>query len=208
MRRAIVISILVHLLMAASLMEPLALPTGALRQANGGLPLSVSFKLTSELDNKDTALRGTAMLPIAERPKSAVSPAVAKRKGKVLARQERGEAGVPVPSEADENLAFLAADLEREYRLDLARAARRSPDYPAALAAQGQRGIVRMSISYWSRQGAPSVALEQSSGHWELDQQALKTLALAIGMVPVPPGAQGTNFRMHYALEYRGISRD
>lgn len=206
MRRAIVISVLVHLLILVSLLELPTLPAGESRKANGSLPLSVSFKFAGAIDKRDAPFPGAAP-PTAKQParellaqdKTAVSPAVAKRHGKGPARQKES---LPLPDEAAENLAFLPADLEREYRINLARAARQSRYYPAALVAKGEQGVVRMAILYWRRLGAPSVTLEQSSGYRELDQEALKALALAIGTVPLPAGAQG-DFRMLYTLEYR-----
>lgn len=206
MRRAIVISVLVHLLILASLLEPLSPPAGGLRRANGSAPLTVSFKSSGESGKKDAALRAAATVLAAEQPaRAAIAPlpAVAKRHRAGVARQERRDQGSSVQGEPAESLVALPADLEREYRIDLARAARRSEYYPAALVAKGQQGIVRMSISYWSRSGVPKVTLEQSSGYGELDQEALKTVALAIGKVPLPAGVQGINFRMPYALEYR-----
>ena len=190
MRRAIVISVLVHLLILASLLEPPSPPAGGLRRANGSAPLTVSFKSSGESGKKDAALRAAATVLAAEQPARA-------------ARQERRGQGSSVQGEPAESLVALPADLEREYRIDLARAARRSEYYPAALVAKGQQGIVRMSISYWSRSGVSKVTLEQSSGYGELDQEALKIVALAIGKVPLPAGVQGINFRIPYALEYR-----
>lgn len=110
---------------------------------------------------------------------------------------------LPSTVEVAESSATLPAELEREYRINLAREARLSPYYPAEIVAKGQAGVVRVSISYWGRPGTPSVRLEQSSGYQELDQAALKTVALAISRVPLPAGAQGISFRMPYALEYR-----
>lgn len=206
MRRAIVISILIHLFILANLLEPPSPPAGGLSRANGGSPLAVGFKSPVGIDKKDAAFRGVPMVVATEqpaRPKIAVSPVVAKRRREEVARQEHSDRRSSVRGEPPESLVALPVDLEREYRIDLARAARRSPYYPAALIAKGQHGVVRMGISYWSQSGAPSITLEQSSGYRDLDQEALKTLALAIGTVPLPAEALGINFRMQYALEYR-----
>lgn len=209
MLRAIVISLLIHLLLFVSLFSLPASPPGGLQNA-GDRTLLVGFKPTGEMGKKDAGF-SNAVMPIATLParglpartNNLVSPAAAKGHGEQPVEKERREDGVPHPVEAAENLASLPADMEREYRMSLARAAREFPYYPAASMAKGQQGIVRMSISYWSRLGVPKVALEQSSGYGELDQEALKTVALALGKVPLPAGIQGINFRMPYAVEYR-----
>lgn len=130
------------------------------------------------------------------------SPARVKLHSEEPARRVRGEGRLAPPGEAAENIASLPAEVAREYRINLAREARRSPNYPAEAMAEGQEGMVRMTILYWSRLGRPTVMLERSSGYRELDQAALKTVAFAIARVPLPEGVRGVSFRMPYALEY------
>lgn len=205
MRRAIVISIPFHLLVMASLMELHPLPSGAPKKTRESLALSVALGAADGIDKNGIAFRGDSVNAgrQAARAIPVASPAVAKSHGNEPKSKLRGERSPPNPVEAAENVAFLPADLEREYRISLARAARQSPYSPVGLMLKGQVGIVRMTILYWSRLGRPNVTLEQSSGYRELDREALRTIALAIARVPLPEGVQGGNFRMQYALEYR-----
>lgn len=210
MRRAVVISVLVHLLILVSLVELRLLPNDMLQNISRASPLSVSFRVLGEMGNRDAAHKG-GLLAAEMSPASGVAvqtsmlatPPEQKARSGEKTRKARGESPSSSPVEVAQNAALLPADMEREYRINLAREAHRSRYYPAEIMAKGREGIVRMNILYWSRLGRPTVVLEQSSGYRELDQEALKTLALAIGKVSLPPGAQSINFRMQYALEYR-----
>lgn len=131
------------------------------------------------------------------RPNVSAPPVVVKGHHEKGARGKRKDPDSSVTSEPTESLGALPADLERAYRIDLARAARRSPYYPAALVAKGEQGVVRMSIVHWGSLGPPSVTLEQSSGYRELDQEALKALTHAIRMVSLPAGAHPFPYAIH-----------
>lgn len=214
MRRAIVMSVLFHLLVLASLTELPVWPTGAPLAATRSLPVVVGFRSVAETSQRNAALGNQ---PMAEDVSSVTSrtrmtmpasPVVVKRRAGKSASRVPGVGHWSAPVEVAENLAILPADLEREYRINLAREARRFQDYPAEIMAKGRAGLVRMSIAYSDRLGVPSVRLEKSSGYRELDQVALNTLAHAISRVPLPPGAQGISFRMPYVLEYRLADRE
>lgn len=211
MRRAVVISVLIHLLALVSMFELNPWPTDSPRKEVGGLPLFVSFKQGGDIGqrNPNPAFRPhpmTAEVPPDRRPARMEIPAslaVMKQHAEKRAGTMHGENRLSPPAEVAESVVSLPLELEREYRISLAREARRSPNYPAGSMGKGQEGIVRMTIAYWSRLGRPTVMLEQSSGYRELDQEALQTVAFAIARVPLPEAAQGVSFRMQYALEYR-----
>ena len=209
MRRAIVMSVLFHLLVVVSLVELPVWPTGPGRSTRGRLPLIVVFRSGDDINQRNAVVRNqtitSEVLPVVSpvrTPPRASSVVVMRRAGQHGDRT-LVERRLPNQMEVAESLASLPVELEREYRINLAREARLSPYHPAEIRAKGQAGVVRVSISYWGRPGTPSVRLEHSSGYRELDQAALKTVALAISRVPLPAGAQGARFQMPYALEYR-----
>jgi TonB family protein len=209
MRRAIVISVLFHLLVVVSLLELPVWPMGSQRAARGSSPLVIDFRFGEAIGQRTAAVRNR--LPVDDVPPVSAPARMTKPLSPVALKRPVGKSAGGEPSEGQlsasvdvaDNLAPLAADLEREYRINLAREVRRSQYYPAEILAKRQEGLVRMSIAYWGQAGRPSVSLEQSSGFRELDQEALKAVALAISRVPLPAGVQGISFRMPYVLEYR-----
>lgn len=87
----------------------------------------------------------------------------------------------------------VSADGLRQYRLDLASAARRFRAYPALARARGWEGVAEVTIAV-SPGLAPALHLSRSSGHAVLDDQALAMLARAAAQTPLPASLQGGKF--------------
>lgn len=102
-----------------------------------------------------------------------------------------------------ESSSRLPEDLEREYRIKLAREVRQGRYYPENIKAMGLEGIVRMSISHVFGAGVPKVSLDKSSGHPELDELALDSVKAALGRAGFPVTELSSGFRLQFALEYR-----
>lgn len=95
----------------------------------------------------------------------------------------------------------LPADVEREFRLLLARQLRQLGE-PLP---QGATGTVRLSITHHGPAGSSVVTLMRSSGNAGLDAYALASLEVAMEHASLPQAAQGRRFRMPFVLEYRPV---
>lgn len=103
-------------------------------------------------------------------------------------------AGVVTPSGA-------SADGLRQYRIDLAGAARRYRSYPALARNRGWQGVVELSVSI-GPPGVPSVQLNRSSGHGLLDEQALDMLSRAVAETPLPDSLRGGKFSVMIPIRF------
>lgn len=97
-------------------------------------------------------------------------------------------AATAVPAES------VSADGLRQYRIDLAVAARRFRMYPVVARARGWEGVAEVSISVSAGPAAPSLHLARSSGHAILDEQALQMLGRALESTPLPESLRGRSF--------------
>lgn len=208
MRRALVISILAHVLAIAGLFEFRPLPACSACGATGPVPLTVDFARFRALEEVGSG----------GRPDSSTVPAVAERHSgrRALAASSGGRrsSGTAVqavrqpeprpPSDATaEGMAGLPPGLESEYRLHIARELRRAGSMSQAPDVPGLEGDVRLVISYWAGSHAPVVSLERSSGHAELDEMALAGLNAAVARVKLPGMAATGGFRVPFLVEYR-----
>lgn len=88
----------------------------------------------------------------------------------------------------------VSADGLRQYRIDLAVAARRFRTYPAVARARGWEGVAEVSIAVSAGGVTPSLRLVRSSGHAVLDDQALQMLGRALEGTPLPENLRGRSF--------------
>lgn len=102
-----------------------------------------------------------------------------------------------------EPVAGLPEDVEREYRIELARAMRKRGDFPMNSNRPGVEGAVKLEVSRRAGAARPSLSLAKSSGHRELDAHALDSVAAALIDVVPPIAARDVSFRMSVVLEYR-----
>lgn len=94
------------------------------------------------------------------------------------------------------------ADGLRQYRIDLATAARRFRVYPAVARARGWEGTVELAISFGPLLPAPLVRVTRSSGHSVLDEQALSMLTQAVRVAPVPESLRGRELNISLPIRF------
>lgn len=92
------------------------------------------------------------------------------------------------------------ADDLRQYRLEIARAARRLVRYPAL--PRGWEGEVTVLIRLDSTPVAPAVELAASSGQPELDSAALDLIVLAVRSASLPESLRGRPFVLSLPIRY------
>jgi protein TonB len=88
----------------------------------------------------------------------------------------------------------VSVDGLRQYRIELAGAARRFRNYPVLARSRGWEGVAEISVSVHAGVPSPSVQLVKSSGHGVLDEQALAMLSRAVAATPLPESLQGRSF--------------
>jgi protein TonB len=105
----------------------------------------------------------------------------------------------PPPSRLDEQ---RQSDAMRQYRINLAMAARRFRDYPAAARLAGIGGISRVHLSIDAEGRPVTVELDSSSGNSLLDAAALNMLGRAAQATATPPVLRGQAFDLSIPVEF------
>lgn len=82
----------------------------------------------------------------------------------------------------------------RDYRLALAREARRYKRYPAQAIEAGWAGTVELRVSVRTGSTTQVAELTKPSGHPLLDEAALEMVRRALSVTPLPPALQGQTF--------------
>ncbi len=99
----------------------------------------------------------------------------------------------------------VSADGLRQYRIDLAGAARRFRHYPAVARSRGWEGVAEVVVSVNVGVPVPSVKLQGTSGHALLDEQAIEMLTRSVAATPLPESLRGRSFSVpmpiHFSLE-------
>ena len=90
-----------------------------------------------------------------------------------------------------------------EYRLGLAREARRFKRYPSVARENAWTGVVVLMIQGAASSAVPTVSIDQSSGHAVLDAQALEMLEKATRLAPLPVSLMGKRFAISLPIHYR-----
>ena len=90
-----------------------------------------------------------------------------------------------------------------EYRLGLAREARRFKRYPTVARENAWTGVVVLMIQGAASSAVPTVSIDQSSGHAVLDAQALEMLEKATRLAPLPVSLMGKRFAISLPIHYR-----
>lgn len=90
-----------------------------------------------------------------------------------------------------------------EYRLSLAREARRFKRYPAVAREKSWEGVVVLTIRAFAGVSVPAVSISQGSGHQELDGQAVEMMENATRLATVPEKLRGKQFAISLPIHYR-----
>jgi len=90
-----------------------------------------------------------------------------------------------------------------EYRLGLAREARRFKRYPTVARENAWTGVVVLMIQGAASSAVPMVSIDQSSGHAVLDAQALEMLEKATRLATLPDSLKGKRFAISLPIHYR-----
>lgn len=129
---------------------------------------------------------------------------IASFSGPTVAFANHGQnAGRQAGGEDAPDVFLPAGDGEREYRLNLAREARRYKRYPAGVGGRSAEGVVVVSVSVQLVAHRPAIRLQQSSGDEALDLAALEMMERAANVASIPQELQGRRFRIAVPVEYR-----
>jgi protein TonB len=88
------------------------------------------------------------------------------------------------------------ADGLRQYRLSLAREARRYRNYPARAREAGLAGTTELRLVVNAAGGIDDLRLAKSSGHDLLDDAAIEMLRRAATRTPLPESLRGRTFAL------------
>ena len=97
----------------------------------------------------------------------------------------------------------VSPDGVRQYRLNLAREARRFKRYPPLARQRGWEGVVIVLVSTVASGLVPQVSLGQSSGFELLDQEALELVSQAAHTATVPESLRNRQFGLTLPIHYR-----
>lgn len=219
---ALLLSLLLHLLVVFGWgWAPLwvrALPASGVPQA---MQVVVSARPAAPSDSSvpaPAAARPQAVKPLAE---TRMAPAPVLAVEKASNRLAPAVVLAPVATQAQESPAvFLAAapdsaraapaavgdgvsaDGLRQYRIDLAGAARRFRHYPAVARSRGWEGVAEVVVSVNVGVPVPSVKLQGTSGHALLDEQAIEMLTRSVVATPLPESLRGRSFSVPMPIRF------
>jgi protein TonB len=219
LKRAILLSILFHLVILFSASQLTWLPEPSGRTADNAVEVvlrpgrperpaelpaqapilgnAIAIGGTRELLPSPVAERGGASLQEFSRSTASDHVAIADRI--VPARDQ------PTPTASATAVAAEPVSLDgiRQYRLSLAREARQSRTYPASAREQGWEGVVVVVVTTVAGLPGPQVTLSQSSGHPLLDRAAIELVALAVINAPIPESLRGRQFALTLPIHYQ-----
>jgi len=124
----------------------------------------------------------------------------------------RAESSQLVPQARGKEIASLPPDQPKEtgsaagvgeYRLNLAREARRFKRYPAVARENLWAGVVVLTIRAVAGTAVPAVSISQSSGHQVLDAQAVEMMENASRLASMPDRLRGKQFVISLPIHYR-----
>lgn len=91
----------------------------------------------------------------------------------------------------------------QQYRLNLAREARRFRQYPAYARERGWEGEVVVVLNVLPGSAGPELSLGKGSGHESLDRQALEMMKNAASRATMPDALNGRRFRISVPVQFR-----
>jgi len=143
--------------------------------------------------------------PDREKTAPAVSAAVVERAAPTEPQSPTAaEADVPSLPPASAAPARPSADISSiaQYRHQLISSAVRHKRYPPAALDNDWQGDVLVRLSVAASGSVAEVSVKASSGHAQLDEQALEMFRLAAAEVPVPPALRGQEFGFEVRASY------
>jgi periplasmic protein TonB len=219
LKRAILASILIHLLMLFPLRQLAWLPEFSsqvgnksvdvlLRAAERVHPESAPFEHSSETSekplpgsreilNRPAKVIRTPVLPSFSRSTVTDDVAVTNRAA-VLPAPAKAATGA-----ADAKAEQVDLDGVRQYRLNLAREARQLKNYPDLARERGWEGVVVVIVTTVAGARVPQVSLSQSSGSDVLDRAATELMELAVQTASLPESLRGHQFALTLPIHYR-----
>jgi protein TonB len=219
LRRAILVSILVHLAVLSSFWQPVLLPDMTTRAASRAInallhsaefpkPESPPFESLSAPAEKSAVTASEALKKSGSEKKAPVLPSfsrstatedIAVTDKAVVFSGEAARASSAGAGQADK----LDLDGVRQYRLSLAREARRFKRYPDQAREHGREGVVVVVVTTVAGVAIPQVRLSQSSGSDLLDEAALELLDIAVQTATLPESLRGQQFGLTLPIHYR-----
>lgn len=109
----------------------------------------------------------------------------------------------PVVDSSAEVPEAITLDSIRQYRLNLAREARRFKRYPELARERGWEGTVVVVVNTVAGRATPIVSVSQPSGFTELNLAALELLEMAIHTAALPESLRNRQFALTLPVEYR-----
>lgn len=201
LRRALIASLFAHLVLFSLWMGAPA-PVGTPGQAKGMQAALVHPAVPAALpslapvsDVRPLKQEGPAQRVPVIAQSAAASAAV---EVAVSVSESRPAVEAPAPEPTRE---VLSAEGLRQYRLSLAREARRYRQYPALARARGWEGTVELKIEV-APGARPAVGVLRSSGHEVLDAQALEMMGRAVLATVLPTSLQGRSFEVPVPVRF------
>ena len=220
LRRALVLSILFHLLVLVSARQLPWLPD--LHGSSGGKPIAASLRPVARV--QAAGLPAESSAPLDHQKPSAHA--------RELLKSEAGKRVNPVsqefsPSTATDDVAVVerpvavpprpvtapvaavaqseavSLDGVRQYRLNLAREARQSKVYPGLARERGWEGVVVVVVTTVAGVALPQVTISQSSGIELLDRAATELVELAVQSARMPESLRGQQFALTLPIHYQ-----
>jgi protein TonB len=216
---AILVSIVFHLAVLVSFRQPALLPDPTTRAATRAIdaflhsaehtksestpfeslpaPAEQSIVTATEVLRKSNSAKKPPDLPSFSRSTATDDVAVTEKPVVVSGEAARdSKAGVGQTEKLD-------LDGVRQYRLSLAREARRFKRYPDQARERGREGVVVLIVTTVAGVALPQVKLSQSSGSDLLDQAALELLEIAVQTAMLPESLHGQQFALTLPIHYR-----
>jgi protein TonB len=170
-------------------------PTAASRLPAPARPVVEQPAASPADDSRATRARRADSPPRSSPPASSVAASAAGSAAAGTAAADAGAAAAPP-------LAGISADDLRQYRIELAIAARRYQRYPDLARERGWAGRVEVAVRVSAWQPRPHFSLARSSGHAPLDRQAVAMLEQAAAAAPLPAGLRGRDFSLVLPVEF------
>lgn len=192
--RALLLSLLIHAIFL------LAAPAGRVLPPSGQ---GRSGELRAVLQNQEGGRKRVVTTSVPAEPAASVlrrrapSPATFPVE-RLPAGKTTDRADAPPAVRAATDEGAVSADGLREYRLAIARVARRFKRYPV----QVREADVLISIRLDVVAGEPAVELASSSGYPELDAEALALVSMAVRSAVVPESLRGRSVVLSLPVRY------